>query len=276
MGIAAAEDRGPLGACAQAGRADGGGVDLLEYMVSVRHIARQVHRKLPSHIELDDLISAGTLGLMDAFRRFDESRHIQFKSFAQFRIRGAILDWLRMLDWSPRELRRKRRVADAAAGLLTQRLGRTPSETEIAAELKMDLTEFQDLLSDLNGLRLESLNEPLTDSAAEELDLLPGPCGNDPLSHVLESEQRRRLEDAMESLPERQRLVLTLYYYEELTLKEIGAMLGVVESRVSQIRAAAIARLRSAMGVASREVTAMPSAPARTASLLESIMREAA
>ncbi len=222
---------------------------LTEHLTSVRFIARKLHQTLPRHVELDDLISAGMVGLMEACNRFDVRRHVQFKSYAQFRIRGAILDWLRTLDWGPRELRRKGRAIAEATRALTQRLGRAPGEHEIAEALEMDLEELQQLIGELRSLELGSLNaEHSKDEEDEELEYVPASPEEDPLFLCLAAESRQRLIDAIEELPEKERLVLTLYYYEELTMREIGLTLGVVESRVSQIHSGAVRRLRSTLG----------------------------
>jgi RNA polymerase sigma factor FliA len=222
---------------------------LLEHLPTVRYIARRMHERLPQHVELDDLISAGIVGLIDAFGKFDHSKKVQFKSYAQFRIRGAILDSLRMLDWSPRELRRKGRAMEEAIQSLTRRQGRTPNEGEIAGEMQMELGEYQQMVGELKGLEVGSLNmERNEDSGDEELAYVPGPAEADPLFRCLQGETRQRLIDGIEELPEKERMVLTLYYYEELTMKEIGLTLGVVESRISQIHSAALARLRGSMG----------------------------
>ena len=224
---------------------------LLEHLPMVRYIARRIHERLPQHVEMDDLVSAGVFGLIDAFNKFDHGKQVQFKSYAQFRVRGAILDSLRELDWSPRELRRKGRAVEEAIRALTQRLGRAPQEVEIAREMKLPLHEFQLLLGDLKGLEIGSLHaERSEDSGEEELAFLPTAEKEDPLFQCLQGEMRQRLMDAIDGLPEKERLVLTLYYYEELTMKEIGLTLGVVESRVSQIHSAAVLRLRSALGAA--------------------------
>jgi RNA polymerase sigma factor for flagellar operon FliA len=188
-------------------------------------------------------------GLIDAFNKFDHTKKVQFKSYAQFRVRGAILDSLRELDWSPRELRRKGRAVEEAIRALTQRNGRAPQEAEIAREMNLSLHDFQLLLGDLKGLEIGSLHaERSEDSGEEELAFLPTSPEEDPLFRCLQGEMRQRLVDAIEELPEKERLVLTLYYYEELTMKEIGLTLGVVESRVSQIHSAAVLRLRAALG----------------------------
>jgi RNA polymerase sigma factor for flagellar operon FliA len=221
---------------------------LLEHLPTVRYLARRIHERLPQHVELDDLISAGVVGLIDAFAKFDHGKKVQFKSYAQFRIRGAILDSLRTLDWSPRELRRKGRAVEEAIRTTTQRLGRAPAEPEIAHEMGLALTEYQTLLGELKGLEIGSLHmERSEDSGDEELSYLPGPAEDDPLFRCLKGEMKQRLTDAIEDLPEKERMVLTLYYYEELTMKEIGLTLGVVESRVSQIHSSAVVRLRAAM-----------------------------
>jgi RNA polymerase sigma factor for flagellar operon FliA len=221
---------------------------LLEHLPTVRYLARRIHERLPQHVELDDLISAGVVGLIDAFSKFDHTKKVQFKSYAQFRIRGAILDSLRTLDWSPRELRRKGRAVEEAIRSVTQRLGRAPNEQEIAAEMELTLNDFQTLLGDLKGLEIGSLHmERTEDSGDQELAYVPGAPDEDPLFRCLKGELKQRLTDAIDELPERERLVLTLYYYEELTMKEIGLTLGVVESRVSQIHSAAVLRLRVAL-----------------------------
>jgi RNA polymerase sigma factor for flagellar operon FliA len=221
---------------------------LLEHLPTVRYLARRIHERLPQHVELEDLISAGVVGLIDAFSKFDHNKKVQFKSYAQFRIRGAILDSLRTLDWSPRELRRKGRAVEEAIRATTQRLGRAPAEQEIATEMGLMLSEFQQLLGDLKGLEIGSLHvERTEDSGDQELAYIPGSPEEDPLFRCLKGEMKQRLADAIEELPERERLVLTLYYYEELTMKEIGLTLGVVESRVSQIHSAAVLRLRVAL-----------------------------
>jgi RNA polymerase sigma factor for flagellar operon FliA len=221
---------------------------LMEHLPTVRYLARRIHERLPQHVDLDDLISAGVVGLIDAFSKFDHNKKVQFKSYAQFRIRGAILDSLRTLDWSPRELRRKGRAVEEAIRSVTQRVGRAPLEMEIAGEMELSLTEYQQLLGDLKGLEIGSLHmERSEESGDEELAYVPGSPEEDPLFRCLKGEMKQRLADAIDELPEKERMVLTLYYYEELTMKEIGLTLGVVESRVSQIHSSAVVRLRTAL-----------------------------
>jgi len=222
---------------------------LLEHLPTVRYLARRIHERLPQHVELDDLISAGVVGLIDAFSKFDHTKKVQFKSYAQFRIRGAILDSLRTLDWSPRELRRKGRAVEEAIRSVTHKLGRVPAENEIAREMGLALGEYQQLLGDLKGLEIGSLHmERTEDSGDEELAYIPGSPDEDPLFQCMQGEMKQRLIDAIDELPEKERMVLTLYYYEELTMKEIGLTLRVVESRVSQIHSSAVVRLRTALG----------------------------
>ena len=221
---------------------------LLEHLPIVRFLARRIHERLPQHVDIEDLVSAGVVGLMDAFSKFDPQKKVQFRSYAQFRIRGAILDSLRSLDWSPRDLRRKGRAAEEAIRLLTARLGRSPGEAEVAAEMGLGLEDYQLLLGDLKGLEVGTLHvEHNEDSGEEELAYVPGRPEEDPLFCCLRGELKDKLIEAIDRLPERERLVMTLYYYEELTMREIGVALGVVESRVSQIHASAVVHLRVAL-----------------------------
>jgi len=219
---------------------------MLEHMPAVRWMARRIHERLPQHVDMDDLVSAGTLGLLDAFRKFDPGKKVQFRSYAQFRIRGAILDSLRTLDWSPRDLRRKGRAVEETIRRLTAQYGRAPSEPEVAREMQLALEEYQQLLGELKGLEIGTLHiERSEDSGEEELAYIPDRPEEDPLFRCLRGEMRDRLAAAIDQLPERERLVVTLYYYEEMTMKEIGLALGVVESRVSQIHSSAVLHLRA-------------------------------
>jgi len=221
---------------------------LLEHLPIVRFLARRIHERLPQHVDVEDLVSAGVVGLMDAFTKFDPGKKVQFRSYAQFRIRGAILDSLRTLDWSPRELRRKGRAMEEAIRSVTARLGRPPSEVEVAAEMGLGLQEYQQLLGELKGLEIGTLHvERNEDSGEEELAYVPARLDEDPLFRCLRGELEEKLSEAIASLPDRERLVMTLYYYEELTMREIGLALGVVESRVSQVHASAVVHLRAAL-----------------------------
>jgi len=221
---------------------------LLEHLPIVRFLARRIHERLPQHVDIEDLVSAGVVGLMDAFTKFDPAKKVQFRSYAQFRIRGAILDSLRTLDWSPRELRRKGRAVEEAIRALTARLGRAPGEAEIATEMELGLDEYQQLLGDLKGLEIGTLHvERNENSGEEELAYVPGRPEEDPLFRCLRGELEERLTEAIANLPDRERLVMTLYYYEEMTMREIGLALGVVESRISQVHASAVVHLRAAL-----------------------------
>jgi RNA polymerase sigma factor for flagellar operon FliA len=221
---------------------------LLEHLPIVRFLARRIHERLPQHVDIEDLVSAGVVGLMDAFAKFDPDKKVQFRSYAQFRIRGAILDSLRTLDWSPRELRRKGRAVEEAIRVLTARAGRAPQDTEVAAEMQLSLEDYQQLLGDLKGLEIGTLHmERNEDSGEEELAYVPGRPDEDPLFICLRGELEEKLSEAITGLPDRERLVMTLYYYEEMTMREIGLALGVVESRVSQLHASAVVHLRAAL-----------------------------
>ena len=221
---------------------------LVEHLPMVRFLARRIHERLPHHVDIEDLVSAGVVGLMDAFSKFDPDKKVQFRSYAQFRVRGAILDSLRTLDWSPRELRRKGRAVVEAIRVLTARLGHAPGENEVALEMGMDLDEYQMLLGELKGLEIGTLNiEHHEDSGEDELAYVPGRPEDDPLFRCLRGELEDRLTEAIQNLPDRERLVMTLYYYEEMTMREIGLALGVVESRVSQVHASAVVHLRAAL-----------------------------
>jgi RNA polymerase sigma factor for flagellar operon FliA len=221
---------------------------LIEHLPMVRFLARRIHERLPQHVDIEDMVSAGVVGLMDAFSKFDPAKKVQFRSYAQFRIRGAILDSLRTLDWSPRELRRKGRAVEEAIRTLTGRLGHAPNEAEVAEEMGMGLEEYQQLLGDLKGLEIGTLHmERNEDSGEEELAYIPGRPEDDPLFRCLRGELEERLTGAIQDLPDRERLVMSLYYYEEMTMREIGLALGVVESRVSQMHASAVVHLRAAL-----------------------------
>jgi RNA polymerase sigma factor for flagellar operon FliA len=220
---------------------------LLERLPQVQYIARRIHDRLPPQVLLEDLVHAGILGLMDAVRKFDPRKNVQLKHYAEFRIRGAILDSLRQVDWSPRTLRRQARRLEQAISACKARLGRDPSEPEIAAELQVSLKNLQHLVGDLRGLDVGSLqdeaSEPGTGAAA--LQYRPGSEDEDPFFCTLRSEMTDLLAKATGELSAREREVLTLYHFKELTMKEVGAVLGIGESRVSQIHTATLQRLRT-------------------------------
>jgi len=220
---------------------------LLEQLPQVKYIARRIHERLPQHVPFDDLLHAGIVGLIDAMHKFDAGKNVRFASYAKFRIRGAILDSLRDMDWSPRDLRRKARRLESTLQRLQTELGRSATEPELAAAMEMTLDEFQHMLDEIRGLEVGSLQiESLEDGRETDLsETIPGPSDQDPFTVCMKEERRRMLADAISRLPEREQQVLALYYQEELTMKEVGAVLGVGESRVSQIHSMAVARLRS-------------------------------
>jgi RNA polymerase sigma factor for flagellar operon FliA len=232
---------------------------LMEQIPQVRYIARRIHERLPRHVPFEDLVHAGVVGLIDALHKYDRSKHVQFGSYAKFRIRGAIMDSLREMDWSPRDLRRKARRLEEANNSLRSALGRNPSETELAAELGIDLHGLQMLLGEIDGLEVGSLRvQSPRDGKEEDLcEYLPDDPEKTPLLLCLRSEMKDLLTRAIEELPEKERQVLALYYYEELTMKEVGAVLGVGESRVSQIHSMAVVRLRARLA----ELTAVRAQP---------------
>jgi RNA polymerase sigma factor FliA len=220
---------------------------LTDHLPDVRYIAQRIHDRLPGQIPLEDLVHAGVVGLIDAVDRFDPSKHTQLGTYAKFRIRGAILDSLRATDWSPRSLRKRARAIEEANRQLSGELGRSPSEVEIADRLSMALPEFQRLLTEINGLSLGSLDSSRDDDSPEEQAYAYRPNGptEDPFFMCLQGEFKTLLTEAMGILEEKERQVVALYYFEELTMKEVGAALGIGESRVSQIHSLAIVRLRA-------------------------------
>ena len=243
--------RGPLArmAAGLAGSVEHSRAQLLALLPQVRIIARRIHRHLPSHVPIEDLYQAGVLGLLDALRKFDPGRRVRLESYMKFRIRGAILDELRSLDWSPRELRRKARRLEEINHDLRMRLGREPAHEEIAAALRLSLRQLETIERELRGLELGSLQEvcAISDDGVEKdrASLLPGPESLGPQAMYAGQENRERLADTIRLLPENERQVLTLYYYEELTMQEVGEVLEVGESRVSQIHSSALARIRA-------------------------------
>lgn len=218
---------------------------LLEHLPQVHYVARRIHFRLPPQVLFEDLVHAGILGLIDAVKKYDPAKNVRLKHYAEFRIRGAILDSLRLVDWSPRALRRQARRLDQAVSQIRTRLGRDPSDEEIAAELQMSLENLQQLRAKLRGLDLGSLQaESGDDSRREEIELCESK-DEDPYQQALRSEMASLLAHAMSELPARQRQVLALYHFHELTMKEVGRILSIGESRVSQIHSAALLRLRT-------------------------------
>ena len=225
---------------------------IIAYLPLVQKIAKGVHARLPEQVELSDLVSAGTLGLVDAYNKYESAKRVPFGAYATIRIRGAIIDSLRLLDWSPRSLRRKAREIQEAISGLTRQLGRAPSEAEIASVMRISLEEYQQLLGGLHGLAIGSLHAEPSAGGEEELAYVPDPTEKGPLFRCMESEMRQRIARAIDALPDRERLAVTLYYYEEMTQPEIGIVLGVGASRISQLLTSATLRLRSSLADESR------------------------
>jgi RNA polymerase sigma factor for flagellar operon FliA len=213
----------------------------------VRHVVERVAASLPRNVDHEDLYSAGVLGLLDAHLKFDTRKNVKFETYAVWRIRGAVLDQLRALDWVSRSMRRKARNLDGITRKLDQKLGRAASEEEVAREMRMTRRDFYRLLDHVRGAVLVSLDESRTGEDQEPTTLgdhLPDPNAVD-LEARLEDEQSRHVMlRTLDQLPEQERLVVALYYYEHMTLKEIGRTLGISESRVSQVHTRAMTRLR--------------------------------
>jgi RNA polymerase sigma factor FliA len=222
------------------------------YVPLVRQIAAQLGAGLPGHVEESELVSYGLVGLNNAIERFQPERGIRFESFAATRIRGAILDGLRALDWVPRSVRARARAIEAARARLQHELGRRPTTAELAERLEIAEARLRQHLLDIAGGSLHALDEPWPtgDASADEISLLeviPDPAAPDPQAGLDTGDIKVRLADAIAALPEREKLVIALYYYEGLNLKEIGDVLGVTESRVSQVHTAALARLKEGL-----------------------------
>ena len=220
---------------------------IMEYAPLIKFIAQKIAIRLPSNIELDDLISSGVIGLMDAIDKYDPSRDNKFKTYAEFRIRGSILDELRAQDWVPRSVRDKAKMLDRTMAELENKLGRSPNEEEVAAKLGLSMDEFHDLTHQVCPVSLLSIDEQATFSSVDKksiLSLLEDAKLNNPFNQLNLKSIKEVVTRAIEDLPERQRLVLSLYYYEDLNLKEIGRILRVTESRVSQLHALAVSKLR--------------------------------
>ncbi|GGW21733.1 RNA polymerase sigma factor FliA [Vreelandella hamiltonii] len=215
---------------------------LTQYMPLVRRQALTLQVRLPASIELDDLIQAGMVGLLEALGRFDAAQGATFATFASQRIRGAMMDELRTRDWLPRSVRRSARAVDETVRRLEQTLGRPPEEVEIARELEMPLSDYQQLLNDTNSGQLLPFEELVADGGEPAGD---EGSANRPFEQLLDEQQRHTLIEAIEALPEREKLLMALYYQEEMNLKEVGAVLGVTESRVSQLHSQAVSRLRA-------------------------------
>lgn len=210
----------------------------------VKRIAHHMMAKLPASVQLDDIVQAGMIGLLDALNRYQGSFGAQFEAYAAQRVRGAILDELRQADWLPRSARRSMRRIETAVCALEQRLGRAPTELEIAKALEIPVEEYHEMLEGARGCQLVHLGD-LSDADSDFLDSHEVQAGRTPLDMLLEGNRRELLIRAIEELPPREKLVMGMHYQQELNLREIGEVLGVSESRVCQLHSQAIARLRA-------------------------------
>ncbi len=211
----------------------------------VKRLAYQLRAKLPPSVEVDDLIQAGMMGLLDAVNRYEDTHGAQFETYAVQRIRGAMLDELRNSDWLPRNLRQSMRKIEAAMSALQQSLGRMPSEMEIAKALKVSLADYQEMLNEGSGHQLVYYEDYHDEEHDNFLDRYTADVSGDPLAGLLEDGFREALIGAIEDLPEREKILMGLYYEQEMNLKEIGAVMGVSESRVCQLHSQAVARIRA-------------------------------
>ena len=223
---------------------------VMEYAPLIKFIAQKIAVRLPSNIELDDLISSGVIGLMDAIEKYDPTRDNKFKTYAEFRIRGSILDELRSQDWVPRSIRDKSKMLDKTLVKMELEMGRTPTDKEVADHLGLTMEGFFGLVNQVRPVSVLSIDDSTTFNNVDKksiLSLLEGCKLNNPLNQLSLKSIKDIVTTSIEELPERQKIVLSLYYYEDLNLKEIGRILRVTESRVSQLHAQAIVRLRASL-----------------------------
>jgi RNA polymerase sigma factor for flagellar operon FliA len=226
---------------------------ILTYAPLVKYVAGRLGSGLPAHVEEGDLVSYGLLGLIGAIERFDPERDIKFETYAIARIKGSIIDELRSMDWVPRSVRARARDIERAIGELEARQARAPNDEEIAAKLGITEQEFQDSLLEISRSSIAALDELWSSPGSSGdpvalIDTIEDPQALQPQRAMAQTELREALGEAISRLPEREKLVVTLYYYEELTLREIGEVLGVTESRVSQLHTKAILRLKARLG----------------------------
>ena len=223
---------------------------ILMYAPIVKYVAGRLGSGLPAHVDEGDLVSYGLLGLISAIERYDPDRDVKFETYAIARIKGSILDELRALDWVPRSVRSRARQIERAMAELEAKLGHAPSDEELAKKVGISVEELEDSLTDISRSSIAALDElwTISGSGGDQvalIDTIEDTQGPEPQSAFAQTELREMVADAITSLPEREKLVITLYYYEDLTLREIGEVLGVTESRVSQLHTKAILRLKA-------------------------------
>jgi RNA polymerase sigma factor for flagellar operon FliA len=220
-----------------------------QYAPLVKYVAGKIAIGMPNNVEFDDLVAFGVFGLFDAIEKFDPDKHVKFKTYAVTRIRGSIFDELRSIDWVPRSIRQKTREMEDTVRKLEAKLGRAATDDEIAGEMNISVEEFQKLILNISGTSILSLNDVWNANEDNDkvsiVDSIESPSSLNPDTIVEKEEIKRVIIEAISELPEKEKKVLVLYYYEDLTLKEIGAVLGVTESRVSQLHTKAIMRLRT-------------------------------
>ncbi len=223
---------------------------VLEHAPLIRYIVNRIAVRLPSHIDLDDLHNTGVIGLMDAIEKYDPDKNCKFKTYAEFRIKGAILDQLRSLDWVPRSVRQKGRRLERAYGDVEQRLGRSANEDEVADSLGLQLDKFHELINQVRGISLVNLEELRGggqdgERSGSYADVVEDVNAENPFATLKLQEMKQVVADTIATLPDKERLVISLYYYEDLNMKDIGNILGITESRVCQIHTKSVLRLRS-------------------------------
>jgi RNA polymerase sigma factor for flagellar operon FliA len=225
---------------------------ILTYAPLVKYVAGRLGSGLPAHVDEGDLVSYGLLGLISAIERYDPDRDVKFETYAIARIKGSIIDELRQMDWVPRSVRARARDIERAITELEAKMGRAPTEEEIAKKLGVSQEDLQDSLLEISRTSIAALDELWTASSSGDqvalIDTIEDTQGPEPQTALAATETREALGEAIARLPEREKLVVTLYYYEELTLREIGEVLGVTESRVSQLHTKAILRLKARLG----------------------------
>jgi RNA polymerase sigma factor for flagellar operon FliA len=236
---------------------------ILQELPQVQYIASRILERLPQQVELGDLVQAGVMGLIDAYRSFDHTKNAQFKTFARFRIKGAILDSLRALDWGSRGIRRRAREIEDATVKLQGQHGRQPTKEEIAKEMNITVNELNEVQTELNGLYLvgqEAQSSFEGEGTHDLIDSSPSPWEN-PFQMYVKAEERAHLSEAIAELPEREQLILSLYYREELTMKEVAEVVGIAVSRVSQIHAAVLVKLKNRLTNRAKPMPLPPPAP---------------
>lgn len=231
---------------------------ILKYAPLVKYVASRLVSRLPAHIMPDDVIGAGIIGLMDAIEKFDSGKKIKFKTYAEFRIRGAILDELRSMDWVPRSIRKKATQLEKICRILEKELGRPAEDEELAAAMNMNMSAFYKLLDQTRNVKfldIDVIRRRMPEGNDDDIfDLIADDGEHDPFEKLNLSEVKDMLVDSITRLPEKEKLVISLYYYEQLTMREIGEIMGYTESRISQMHTAAMIRLRADIGPLQEEL----------------------